>query len=292
MNRSRIAALATAFVLAAALPLAAATALVAIDAAHGNYHTASGRYAPFAELVRGEGHEIVEITTEFSAESLADVGILVIANALAEENLQRWELPTPSAFTAAEIEALHAWVTGGGRLLLIADHMPFPGAVAGLAARFGVVMENGFAFGPGSEGNLRFDTGDGTLAEHPIVNGLAGDEPIPPVVSFMGQAFTVEPDADARPLLVLSSGSVQLLPERAWDFTDETPRHDAGGMLQGVALIVGEGRVVVFGEAAMFTSQPSGPGEPPVGFDHPDAPGNRAFLINVICWLSGELPAR
>ncbi len=272
MNRSHLLLLLAAGALCAAL--AADAAVIAIDAAHGNYHTATGRYAPFAEFARGEGHEVVESKEPFSAKSVAGFDVLVIANALAAENQQRWTLPTPSAFTDAEIDAIHAWVEGGGRLLLIADHMPFPGASAALARRFGVVMKNGFAFGPGGQGTLHFDTDVGTVA------------------SFTGQAFTVEAGAEATPLLVLPPGSVQLFPDTAWDFTDTTPRRDAGGMLQGATLMVGDGRVAVFGEAAMFTSQPTRSGEPPVGFDHPEAVGNRAFLKNVIGWLAGDLPAR
>jgi hypothetical protein len=61
-------------------------------------------------------------------------------------------------------------------------------------------------------------------------------------------------------------------------------------MLQGVALGVGSGRVAMFGEAAMFTAQRSGPEGRPMGMNHPDAPHNAQFVLNVLRWLSGLLP--
>ncbi|HOX25711.1 MAG TPA: DUF4350 domain-containing protein [Candidatus Krumholzibacteria bacterium] len=283
--------------LAAALAVVAAAAAgepvrVGIDAGHGNYHTAAGRYAPFAELVRADGGEVTDVTATFTAAGLADLDLLVIANALAPANRDRWSLPTPSAFTAGEIAAVAAWVAAGGRLLLIADHMPFPGAAGALAAAFGIVMDNGFVVGARDDGILRFDAGDSTLAAHPIVRGGDGDAPIPFVLSFTGHAFRVEAGRDAQPLLVVPAGAVMLLPETAWEFSETTPRRDAAGLWQGAALIVGDGRVAVFGEAAMFTSQATRPGHAAIGFDHPEATWNRQFARNVIRWLVGELPAR
>ncbi|NIQ57151.1 MAG: hypothetical protein GWN71_28375, partial [Gammaproteobacteria bacterium] len=74
--------------------------------------------------------------------------LLVISNALDSSNVNDWRRPIRPAFTEAEIEAVRAWVEDGGALLLIADHMPFPGAAAGLAAAFGVTFNDGFAFDP------------------------------------------------------------------------------------------------------------------------------------------------
>lgn len=38
------------------------------------------------------------------------------------------------------------WVESGGRLLLIADHMPLAGSAAKLAAAFGASFTDGFAY--------------------------------------------------------------------------------------------------------------------------------------------------
>ena len=107
---------------------------VALDEAHFNFHTLDGRYAPFARLLRADGFVVEPMRGPFSEESLSDVDLLVIANALHPRNEQDWSLPNPSAFTPDEVAAVREWVEGGGALLLIADHMPFPGAAASIAA--------------------------------------------------------------------------------------------------------------------------------------------------------------
>ena len=49
------------------------------------------------------------------------------------------------------------------------------------------------------------------------------------------------------------------------------------------------GGVAVFGEAAIFTAQVAGPQKTKIGFNAPDAPKNKAFVLNVVRWLSGVL---
>lgn len=110
---------------------------IAIDEAHHNFHTAEGRYRPFAELAQRDGLVVQPNTDAFTAESLASIDILVVANAVHERNVYDWSLPSPSAFTADEVKEIHTWVETGGSMLLIVDHMPFPGAAAELAAPFG-----------------------------------------------------------------------------------------------------------------------------------------------------------
>jgi len=50
----------------------------------------------------------------------------------------------------------------------------------------------------------------------------------------------------------------------------------------------GAGRVAAFGEAAMFTAQVDEDG--PMGMNHPEAPQNAQFVLNVLHWLTGVLP--
>ncbi|MCB9333372.1 MAG: DUF4350 domain-containing protein [Lewinellaceae bacterium] len=86
-----------------------------------------------------------QISSEFTPAGLAQCDILVIANALDSASNTRWVLPNRSAFSPAEIAAVQNWVRQGGSLFLIADHMPFAGSAADLAAAFGVRMLNCFA---------------------------------------------------------------------------------------------------------------------------------------------------
>ena len=74
--------------------------IVMVDEAHGNFHTANGRYAPFAELLTRDGYRIARSRNTLTVTALQKGHLLVISNALAERNIEEWSLPTPSAFTA------------------------------------------------------------------------------------------------------------------------------------------------------------------------------------------------
>jgi hypothetical protein len=258
---------------------------VAIDEAHHDFHTISGRYRPFADLLRRDGCRLSGWTAPFTRKALERIDLLVIANALHASNDTSWALPTPSAFTSEEIEAVRSWVADGGSLLLIVDHMPFSGAAGDLARAFGVTFSNGFAFVAKSP-NFVFRRDGGGLADHAITRGEVPGEGIDSVATFTGSAF--RPDSTAAPLLVLAPGAYSLEPKVAWQFSDSTPSIPVGGWCQGAVLKVGRGRVAVFGEAAMFTAQLAGPSAVRMGMNSPTAPQNWRFLLNTIHWLAGR----
>lgn len=264
------------------------------DGGHNQTHSITGTYGRFAALVREAGYSIE--TGRISSEGLADTDLLIVVNALASANVNNWTLPILSAFSDAEVRTVRDWVQGGGALLLIADHMPFPGAAEELAAAFGVAFVNGFAFDttqldePSScllEDEIQmFRRSDGSLRGHPIVDGRNAGERIDSVATFTGQAF--EPAAALDPLLVFGPTAIQLLPVTAWEFPAETPRMPAAGMLQGAVRSFGSGRVALFGEAAMFSVQSCGFGIP-MGMNAPRASQNSQFAVNLVRWLVGDL---
>jgi hypothetical protein len=259
--------------------------VVLIDEAHENFHTADGRYLAFARLLRRDGYVVRSNKSRLTRAVLDNARILVIANALHERNRDDWDLPTPSAFSPEEVTAIHEWVTAGGALLLIADHMPFPGAIESLAARFGVFFVNGFAQDSTKEdGTLVFRRSTASLGAHPIINGRAPAERVDSVVSFTGSAFRTIVPADT--LLRLPPTTLVLMPQVAWQFSRLTPRVTGAGMLQGAVLTHGRGRVAVFGEAAMFSAQVAGPQRRAMGMNDPVAAQNAQFLLNVMRWLS------
>jgi len=261
---------------------------VLIDEGHNNFHTMNGRYLAFARLLRKDGYVVKPQRGRFTRTDLDRATILVVSNALAKENDDDWNLPTPSAFDSAEVATVRDWVKDGGSLWLIADHMPFPGAAGLLAAEFGILMGNGFALDARTEdGRMRFTRSDGSLADHPITRGRNQSERIDSVIAFTGQAFRLEGAGD--PLMTLRHNVVLLMPEVAWQFSKLTPSISASGMLQGAVVPFGRGRVAIFGEAAMFSAQVSGPNRAPAGMNDPSAPQNAQFLLNVLHWLSGLL---
>lgn len=263
---------------------------VAIDGGHHNFHTVDGRFAPFAAVLRGDGYRVEGRAAPFTAEALKDVDILVVSNALnaVNDDNNGWKLPTPSAFTPAEIAAVKTWVEGGGSLLLIADHMPFAGAAEDLAGAFGFTFSNGFVLREGTMAPDLFSIARGTLADDPVTRGRDDSERIDRLRTFTGSAFRAP--AGARPLVVLPKGYVSLEPAVAWAFDARTPRQDVAGALQGAVMKVGKGRIAVFGEAAMFSAQVGGPNRNKMGFNAPDAPRNKQFMLNLVRWLAGVLP--
>ena len=248
---------------------------VRIDQAHANFHTLDGRYAPFAKLLANDGYRVAGHSEPFTAQSLAATDLLVISNATAPDGAE-------SAFTDAEIAALAAWVKSGGALLLIADHKPFAGAAAKLGKAFGVTFQDGYAIDMGSQGKDLFRRGAG-LADHPITRGAKGDPAVTQVRTFTGSAFEAP---GAAPLLTLSEGFILLRPTQPGLVDDKTPRSPAGGLLQGAALSHGKGRVVVMGEAAMFSSQLAGADKRIMGFGAEGAEQNQRFALNLMHWLS------
>ncbi len=265
---------------------------VMIDEAHHNFHTAGGRFRPFAKWLEADGFRVSAGTKHITTSSLAATQILVVANALAASDVQvaDWRLPTTPAFSPDEVDAIVAWVRGGGALLLIADHMPFPGAVEPLAAAFGADFANGFALF-GSEDPrtgdypIVFRRRDGTLMAGPIVDGRNASERIDSIETFTGTAFHLSGRSGG--ILALPVGTRLELPIVAWQFSDTTPAMRADGLLQGAAFAFGRGRVAIFGEAGMFTAQRKGVDRVPMGFNDPAASQNPQFILNVLHWLAG-----
>jgi hypothetical protein len=263
---------------------------VLIDAAHHNFHTAEGRYAPLARLLQESGFAVHSATGPITPQLLQTTDILVIANALHASNVDRWELPVAPAFSAEETGLLTSWVENGGSLLLIADHFPFPGAIADLAANFGFRLFNGFAIRADVAAEDVFDLDLGSLRPHKQITGADLKTPVTQIAAFTGSAF--EAPTEAQPLMVLGKDYELWLTSRAWEFRADTPRRSANGLLQGATHSHGKGRVAIFAEAAMFTSQSAPDGQTSIGFDAPAARDNRAFVIHVFRWLTDPINRR
>lgn len=247
---------------------------VLFDEAHHNVHTAGGRYKPFVDLIDPEGYVVTPNTAPFTTESLAGYDLLVIASARAGGGEVPLEERGRPAFTDAEANAVREWVRGGGGLLLITDHYPIGGAAQSLADRFGVTMSNAFTEDPehqrSSPVEIVFTRKEEMIAEHPITRRVKK------VVTFGGQSL--HGPMESIKLLKLSPTAMDRLPDGR--------RIPAEGRSQALALPFGNGRVVVLGEAAMFTTQEGEAGT--IGFTVPGY-DNRQLALNVVRWLTGDL---
>jgi hypothetical protein len=259
---------------------------VYIDEGHNNFHTKDGRYEPFARVLEKDGYVVNSYTREFETNKLANIKILVIANALNKVNANgNWALPTPSAFTSEEINAIDRWVSNGRSLFLIADHMPWPGAAAALAKVFGFTFYNGFSINVINPSY--FLRSNHTVTESIIANGRDGTERVYSIPNTEGQAIKFP--TDAQPILVFDNNAMLLLPDTAWHFNSKTPMVNIRGWAQLAAKRYGKGRVVVCGEASMFSAQIGEPGDRKMGMNNEDAPDNYKLLLNIIHWLDGKL---
>ena len=250
--------------------------VVIVDAAHNNFHTLANRYAPFGKVLGNDGYRLMSNNKPVTATVLKDCRIYVISNPLDSANIGQWRLPTPSAFSPAEIAAINDWVLQGGRLLLIADHMPFAGAATVLAQSFGFKFLNCFALDNRNRSYERFYKENSSLAENDLTHG------VDTVVTFTGSAFKMP--AAATPILTLKNYTLSL-PAVAWQFEERTPTLSGDGFSQGAFMEYGKGKIVVMGEAAMFSAQLAGAGRNPVGMNCPEAGNNVQLLINIIHWL-------
>ena len=261
--------------------------VVFIDEGHHNFHTKNGRYKAFSNLLERDGYKVKEYKGKFNENNLSEGKILVISNALNEINVEDWVLPNPSAFSKTEIEVVKIWVNAGGSLFLIADHMPMAGAAKDLAMMFEFEFTNGFVFDTINRGPAYFNLKEKTLTESIITKGRDSSESVDQIATFTGQAFKI-PD-DANPILTFNKNYVNMLPDTAWIFDNKTTKFNVEGWSQGAYKKYGKGRIVVFGEAAMFSAQLAGTEKRKMGMNNKVAPQNYQLLLNIIHWLDGVI---
>ena len=257
---------------------------VLFDEAHNNFHTSTGRYKPFVDLIFNDGYHVAANRKPFTKASLQSFKILVIANALGAEDMDDEGADKP-AFTTQECDAVTQWVRDGGALLLIADHAPFGAAAQILAQRFGVEMSKGFVFDSehavASEPSLLiFSRENKLLADHSITQGRNENERINRVQTFTGQGLKGPPES--APLLLLGADAKDQPAVMSGE------KKSVAGYTQGMTLKFGKGRVVMLGEAAMLSAQVFGVTNTRMGMNVPGI-DNRQFALNIMHWLSGLL---
>jgi hypothetical protein len=257
---------------------------VLFDEAHHNFHTTSGRYKPFGQLIGNDGYQVIPNREKFSAEMLRKGDILVIANALGAEGMGQPGASDP-AFTDAECDAVREWVRAGGSLLFLTDHAPMGAAAECLARRFEVNLSKGATSDPvnseGGETSLVFSRQNRLLGDHPITRGRDESERVKKIQTFTGTSMK----GPAASVMILK------LADTAVDnsFDEEGKTTPAAGRAQGIALGFGKGRVVILGEAAEMSAQLIG--DEKFGMNVPGL-DNRQMALNIMHWLSGLLDPR
>jgi hypothetical protein len=264
---------------------------VLFDEGHHNASTVgfSGRYWPFAKLLRADGYVVDRGRGAVTPDALRGVRVLVIANASGAPKPQFFGINLPvstrrrrsdPAFTDTEIGVVRDWIEGGGSLLLIADHAPFGEAASALASALGVTMHKGFVEVPGEASDpLLFSVGNGRLGQHPIITGDRAGTAVSRVMTYTGQSLDGPPGAAI--LLGLPGTAVEAVPSGDGQLVERS-----AGRAQGLAFEFGRGRVVVLGEAGMVTAQVNR--RVPYGMNSPDN-DNQVFVLNAMRWLTRAL---
>ena len=259
---------------------------VLFDEAHNNFHTTTGRYKPFADLVGNDGYQIVPNKQKFSAEVLKSYRILVISNALGATRMGD-PAAINSAFTEEESDAVRDWVRSGGSLLLIADHAPMGSANQSLGRRFGVDMskmftidEQNFDKESGNPGFIIYTRESGRLVDHSVTRGRNSGERINKIITFTGQSL--KGPAESVAFLKLADTAQDTMPGPS------TTPVSAAGRAQGIAMRFGKGRVIILGEAGMLSAQVVGAQGLKFGMNRPGI-DNRQLALNIMHWLSGLL---
>jgi hypothetical protein len=107
-------------------------------------HPGDSSYAQAAELLRGRGFSVRSFTAgEFDPDTLAGCDLLVVAHPSAPD----WERTTgigSPRFGAAELDAIEAYVRGGGGLIVLGEteQEKYGNNVNELLARFGIRLRN------------------------------------------------------------------------------------------------------------------------------------------------------
>jgi hypothetical protein len=232
---------------------------ILVDRTHVNFHQTvpesqrnPGRFWGFAKLLGNDGYVVRDNTVPWAALlPTTTAKILVVANAQS--------LKGPEAFPPDDVTALVDWVQQGGSLLLSIDHSPYNKAEALLTAL-------GLVLGRGSARKFTFTRASGDLnGASVIANGTVPAETIDEVTTFTGSAFSISPLPPA-----------QAQYEAVLTYPLDTPG-SSDGLLQGVTIQFGAGRVYVSGESGGLTAQNR--------FGMQFTPDNEQYVLNIIHWL-------
>jgi len=253
-----------------------------IDEAHRNIVATRGRYRPMVDVLELDGYVVRPLRAPFSRDALRDKRLLIVGNAVTDPRREDAETPR-SAFELTEIESLVGWVSEGGSLLLLVDHMPLSGAASDLAHEFGFHLNNGFVIDWNAWDDTVFLRADGTLLDHSLTRGRSATENVDSAAAFYGSAFQA---TGADPVLVVGPGFESFLPDEPWRIDENTPRIPAEGWWMGATREFGRGKLAVFSDATMFSAQISKGGNP-MGMNASTGRENLQLLLNVVHWLDG-----
>ena len=256
---------------------------VAIDASHYNLHTANGGFRPLAKLLKNDGYDIVDFNKKIvTVSDLEGIDIFITANARPENRTHFNIQGSKNAYKEDEISVLKKWVSNGGSLLIIADHMPFAGAAENLIKAFDFNIINGFVGYKNQWPPNIFNVLNGTLQNNFFNSFMLK---VDSLATYTGSAFQIP--KKAYNILKFNHLDTLIIPDTAWVFRAFNKKINLENFSQGSVLEFGKGKVSIFGEAAMFTAQILTEDNLKVGLNNENyGRGNILFVLNLFHYLS------
>jgi hypothetical protein len=246
---------------------------VMIDEAHFNFHTLSGRFAPFAELLRADGFLVAPNRERLLPGVLEPYRIAVLG-----QPLGGWMPFLPGADNRAievdETEVLFDWVQKGGSVLLATDELSGGGATSRVIEQLGIRVSAGRTLEQdpnrilGRPDWITYSPNAG-LAAHSVTSGLGN------VVVFGGQAL--RPAEGAVSLLNLSGRAIDRQPD---DIVLPVPHWS-----QALLLEHGKGRIAILADSDMITALRLGWFSDRIGMNRPGN-DNERLAVNIMRWLA------
>jgi hypothetical protein len=283
------------------------------DEAHHN-HPSAGPINALLDIARSAGVEVRIGRRPLDEELTSRPQVLIVSGAMPVPRddffarfsgapgaaMAAYWMDDRMVFSDVEVRAVVDWIMAGGSLLLIIDHAPQGAAAGNLVRGLGADVRNGFTWDglflppgyvagdgtrAGRTSNILFSRETGRIGDHPITAGSSDRTKVNAVATYVGTS--IQGPLGSTPLWVLSDSATDYF--RPWPDGPEY-RISAAGRSQAVAYELGEGRVVIVGEAGALMQDPFGneppadPAHPGIGLDYVHA-DNRVFAENLISWL-------
>lgn len=261
---------------------------ILLDGAHHNFFIQWDFIKPFSDLAKADGYQAIVGNLRFTPDYLERFDIVMIITALPFDFTTKNEVKDESTFSEEEINNLYKWVNDGGSLLVFSEHAPFDQAINPLLNKFGITSSIGTTIDTGNynknigrTGWIEFSNENGLLNnEHSIIKGRKASDRVNRLLTFGGSGLSGDGFSN---LLELSESSKNVM-------------HGTGvgpigkGHSQGLAGIIGKGRVVALGDSNGFTA---------MIFDNEDGSKQAAgmnleeydwkqFVLNTLHWLSDK----
>jgi hypothetical protein len=259
--------------------------VVIFDQGHLNVASKDGRYAPIIHLLESDGLEVLPSSGKITSALLARGQILYISGAQGS-NYEKASEPALPAFSEGESQVIESWVKSGGSMLLLSDHTTIGDSIHPLAALFGVQIssgetddQNNYLAALRDASHLLFTDENHLIAKHPVTYGRNDQEKIHRVAVFSGQS--VLGPQNSKPILTLA--------KTAENYFEDGSRKPVGeGFAEAVSFHYGKGRVIIFGDATVFTSKIETTKKQNEGMNRSDI-DNVKLATNAFRWLAGLL---